>query len=87
MYFDFAVAIPGAKGKIITKKKGNAVYVLYQHGQIYKPDKKYAIPQRTIIGKACPESLGKMFPNERFQEFFPMPPYQRNCLEPTAAVH
>lgn len=31
MYFDYAVAIPLEKGKIITKKKGNAVYVLYQH--------------------------------------------------------
>lgn len=51
MYFDSVVAIPSEKGKIITKKKGNATYVLYQYGQVYKPDKKYAIPQRTVIGK------------------------------------
>ena len=51
MYFNFAVNIPIEKGKIITKKKGHTTYVLYQYGQIYKPDKKYAVPQRTIIGK------------------------------------
>ena len=39
MYFNFAVNIPIEKGKIITKKKGHTTYVLYQYGQIYKPDK------------------------------------------------
>ena len=86
MYFDYAVAIPLEKGKIITKKKGNAVYVLYQHGQVYKPDKKYAIPQRTIIGKVNPDSPDTMYPNEHFQEFFPtvilpeeLPEAYRSC--------
>lgn len=86
MYFDFAVTIPLEKGKIITKKKGNAVYVLYQHGQVYKPDKKYAIPQRTIIGKINPDDPDTMYPNERFQEFFPtvilpeeLPEAYRSC--------
>jgi len=86
MYFDSAVTIPVEKGKIITKKKGNAAYVLYQHGQVYKPDKKYAIPQRTIIGKVCTGAPGMMFPNEHFQEFFPavilpeeLPEAYRSC--------
>lgn len=86
MYFDSAVKIPLEKGKIITRKKGNATYILYQHGQVYKPDKRYVIPQRTIIGKVNPYAPDTMFPNERFQEFFPtvdipeeLPEAYRSC--------
>ena len=85
-YFDSVVAISSEKGKILTKKKGNATYVLYQYGQVYKPDKKYAIPQRTVIGKISLESSDMMFPNEWFQEFFPtvvlpekLPEAYRSC--------
>ena len=86
MYFNFAVNIPIEKGKIITKKKGHTTYVLYQSGQIYKPDKKYAVPQRTIIGKVKPDAPTTMYPNERFQEYFPtvnlpeeLPDAYRSC--------
>ena len=86
MYFNSTVSIPIQKGKIITKKKGGATYVLYQHGQIYKPDKKYAVPQRTIIGKVNPAAPETMFPNEHFQEYFPatalpeeLPEAYRSC--------
>lgn len=65
MYFDYVVAIPSEKGKIITKKKGSATYVLYRYGQVYMPDKKYAIPWRTVIGKVSLESSDIMFLNER----------------------
>ena len=71
MYFNSTVPIPSEKGKIITKKKGSSTYVLYQYGQVYKPDKKYAVPQRTIIGKVKPDTPDTMYPNERFQEYFP----------------
>lgn len=59
------------KGKIISKKKGNATYVLYQYGQVYNAEKKCAAPQRAIIGKVNQDSPDTMYPNERFQEFFP----------------
>lgn len=86
MYFDSTVAIPSEKGKIIIKKKGNAEYVLYQRGQVYKPDKKYAVPQRSIIGKVNPDAPDTMYPNEHFQEYFPsvilpeeLPETYRSC--------
>ena len=86
MYFDSAVKIPVEKGKIITKKKGNVTYILYQYGQEYKPDKKYAVPQRAIIGKLNPHAPDTMYPNERFQEYFPtialpeeLPEAYRSC--------
>lgn len=71
MYYDFTVPIPQIPGKIVFKFKGSTSYVLYQHGQIYKPEKQYVIPQRTIIGKRVPNDMALMFPNEKYQEFFP----------------
>ena len=71
MYYDFAVAIPSEKGKIITKKKGSATYVLYQYGQDYHRDKKYSVPKRTIIGKISDLDSSQMYPNERYQTYFP----------------
>ena len=70
MYYDFTVPIPKVQGKIMLKTKGATTYVLYQNGQIYKPEKQYVIPQRTIIGKQCPDDKTHMFPNEKYQEFF-----------------
>ena len=71
MYYSFTVRIPDAKGRIITKKKGSSAYILYQYGSEYKPDKKYAVPQRTIIGKVCPDDPERMYPNENFETWFP----------------
>ena len=88
MYYDFAIAIPSVQGKIITKRKGSSTYILYQYGQEYNPDKKYAVPQRTIIGKVAAGKPGFMFPNDKYQEYFPdvvMPEelpeaYRSSCL-------
>ena len=71
MYYDSVVQIPLIKGKIITKKKGSAVYVLYQYGVDYNSEKRYAVPKRVIIGKAIPSDPDRMFPNDKYQEFFP----------------
>ena len=71
MYLNTTVKIPVLKGKIITKKKGGATYILYQYGSEYNQDKKYAVPQRTIIGKVSADDPTLMFPNEKFQVYFP----------------
>ena len=87
MYYNVTVKIPVVAGKIITRKKGTSTYILYQYGQQYKPEKKYAIPQRAIIGKMNPNNTSEMFPNERFEEFFPqstvpeeLPEAYRSCV-------
>lgn len=86
MYYDMAVQIPIVKGKIISKKKGDATYILYQYGQEYKPEKKYAVPKRAIIGKVHPTEPDLMYPNEKFQIYFPetdlpeeLPEAYRSC--------
>lgn len=71
MYLNTSVKIPSVKGKIITKKKGNTSYILYQYGSVYNEEKKYAVPQRAIVGKVSPEDSTLMFPNEKFQIYFP----------------
>lgn len=71
MYLNTTVKIPEMKGKIISKKKGGTTYILYQYGSEYNPDKQYAIPLRTIVGKVSPSDASLMFPNEKFQTYFP----------------
>jgi len=71
MYLNTTVKIPELKGKIISKKKGRTTYILYQYGSEYNPEKKYAIPLRTIVGKVSPSDATLMFPNEKFQTYFP----------------
>lgn len=71
MYFNTTVKIPEIKGKIITKKKGATTYILYQYGNEYNPEKQYSVPLRVIVGKACVDNPSLMFPNEKFQIYFP----------------
>ena len=71
MYLKTSVAIPQVPGKIITKSKGGSVYVLFQYGRKYVPEKRYAIPLRAVIGKVVSGKTDRILPNERFQEFFP----------------
>ena len=71
MYLNTTVKIPEMKGKIITKKKGSTTYILYQYGNEYNPEKRYAVPLRTIVGKVSVEDPSVMFPNEKFQIYFP----------------
>ena len=71
MYLNTTVKIPEMKGKIISKKKGGTTYILYQYGSEYNPDKKYAVPLRAIVGKVSSSDATLMFPNEKFQIYFP----------------
>ena len=71
MYFNTTVKIPEIKGKVITKKKGATTYILYQYGNEYNPEKQYSVPLRAIVGKACVDNPSLMFPNEKFQIYFP----------------
>jgi len=75
-------------GSSQTKKKGNARYILYQYGSKYNPEKKYAVPDRAIIGKVTDDDSSMMFPNEKFETYFsdvPLPEelpeaYRSCCL-------
>ena len=51
MYFKKAVQIPNEKGKIVFRTKGGSRYVLYEIDRVYKPERKYTIPKRKVIGE------------------------------------
>ena len=71
MYLDFLVKIPDVQGKITTKVKGDAVYVNYEVGREYYPDRKYTIPKRVTIGKLSKTDRKMMVPNQNFLTYFP----------------
>lgn len=70
MYLDFLIEIPDVPGKITTKEKGNAVYVNYEVGREYYPDRKYTIPKRVTIGKLSKADKKMMVPNQNFLTYF-----------------
>ncbi|MBP3758626.1 MAG: transposase [Firmicutes bacterium] len=71
MYLDTIIKIPDAKGKITRKKKGDSIYINYEYGRIYDPDRKYNIPQRVTIGKESKSDPSMMQPNQNFLMYFP----------------
>ena len=71
MYYDFTVPIPVVKGKITFMKKAGTQYVQLETSRVYLPEKKYTIPQRVTIGKRDPDHPERMYPNEKYQDYFP----------------
>ncbi len=67
MYFDAKVDVPSVPGKITISKN---IYVKYETGRRYDPDKKYNVPKRVTIGKLCKGDDGKMNPTEKFLSYF-----------------
>lgn len=86
MYYRIAVQIPKVPGKITFMKKGKAAYVLYEYDRVYKPDKKYTIARRAVIGKVSDTDDNRMSPNENYLKYFPnailpeeLPEAYRSC--------
>ena len=71
MYFKEAVKIPDVQGKIIKRKMSGKQYIQYQYGSDYIKEKQYALPRRTVIGRAVETDSDMMFPNEKYFEYFP----------------
>ena len=81
MYRSFCIPVPNEPGKIVRRKKGNSIYVLYEISRVYDPKRQFNVPKRVIIGKLTsdePEAM--MQPNEKYFEFFPE--VQQSLLEP-----
>ena len=69
MYLSIATQMPDCPGRIIRKVKSGTTYIYYQYGHRYKPEKRYAIPERACIGKLDPD--GMLLPNENYHKYFP----------------
>lgn len=68
MYYNSLIDIPEVPGKITIRK---GIYVMYETGRRYNPEKKYNIPDRVTVGKICAGQEGKMYPNDKFSTYFP----------------
>ena len=71
MYFNKPVMIPKAAGKITLTQRGESIYVLYETGRKYDPNRKYNIPERVGIGVQIPGRPELMLPNENYLTYFP----------------
>ena len=71
MYYDFTIPVPKVQGKITVMTKGKTQYIQFETGRTYYPDKRYTIPQRVTIGKKVPGDPDLMYPNDKFQDYFP----------------
>ncbi|MFA7628967.1 MAG: transposase [Candidatus Dojkabacteria bacterium] len=72
MYQKFSVPIPEVPGKITRKKSADgSIYLYLEIDRTYHKDKGYTIPRRVCIGKQDPKAGQRMFPNEKYNEYFP----------------
>ena len=69
MYFETRIDIPDVPGKITISR---GIYVQYETGRKYNPEKKFNVPIRVTIGKLCADETGKMFPTEKYIAYCPM---------------
>ena len=65
------VKVPDVPGKIVINKRATGNYVLYENGRRYDKQKKYNVPDRTMIGIQIPSRPEYMVPNENYWRFFP----------------
>lgn len=71
MYLNTRVRIPSDKGKIFVKTNNGTKYIYYEYENKYNPEKGYAEPKRTSIGKVCEDDPTMMYPNASFLKFYP----------------
>lgn len=72
MYQKFSVPIPEITGKITRKKSADgSIYLYLEIDRTYHKEKGYTIPRRVCIGKQDPKDKLRMFPNQKYVEYFP----------------
>ena len=71
MYLDFLIKIPDVPGKITRKVRKETIYVDYEYGREYLPERQYTIPRRVTIGKQSKDEPTMMHPNQNFLLHFP----------------
>lgn len=65
------VKITQIKGKITIKKVHEKKYVYFEYARVYRPDKKYNIPRRVMIGRVDDNNPTMMCPNDKYLNYIP----------------
>ena len=72
MYLSSYIRVPNNPGKIIRRKKGENIYILYEVARVYDPKRQFNVPKRVVIGKLVSDAADAMMqPNEKFLQLFP----------------
>ena len=72
MYLSSYIQVPDNPGKIVRRKKGENIYVLYEVARVYDPKRQFNVPKRVVIGKLASDAADAMMkPNEKFLQLFP----------------
>ena len=45
MYSSSHIQVPDVPGKIVRRKKGNGIYVLYEVARVYDPKRQFNVPE------------------------------------------
>ena len=61
MYSSSHIQVPDVPGKIVRRKKGNGIYVLYEVARVYDPKRQFNVPKRVIIGKLVSDGERQKF--------------------------
>lgn len=69
-YSSTPVPIPSIQG-ITRFRQDEITYIRFEIGRVYKPEKKYNVPVRRMIGKVCDHDATKMFPNQKYFSLIP----------------
>ena len=64
------VPVPKIQGKIVKRRINDTVYVEYETGRTYNPDRQYNVPDRTRIGIQIPERPELMLANKNYWMYF-----------------
>ena len=73
MYLSSYIQVPDNPGKIVRRKKGENIYVLYEVARVYDPKRQFNVPKRVVIGKLASDAVDAMMqPNEKFLQLFPL---------------
>ena len=88
MYFDCPVLIASIPRKTVRlqRNKEGTTYIQLELSRTYKPDRKYNVAKRVIIGKVCPEDETKMLPNDHFLQEFPDFSFSKGEIESNQAL-
>lgn len=57
MYLSSYIQVPDNPGKIVRRKKGENIYVLYEVARVYDPKRQFNVPKRVVIGKLASDAV------------------------------
>ena len=81
MYTNHVVPIPDVPGKIVRRKLNGEIYIRYEIGRTYDPNRRSTNVKRVQIGIQIPGKPNLMLPNENYLTYFAKGAYAMSTEE------